>query len=410
LIFQFVFRIGEYPMHWLEVFFGCLGNIAGMIIENETIRSLVVDGIIAGVGGVLVFLPNILLLFFALAFFEGSGYMARAAFVVDKVMHVFGLHGKSAISMITGFGCSVPAFMSTRTLKSKSDRITTMLIIPFMSCGAKLPVYILIIGAFFHPAAAANALFGIYIFGVIIALFSALLFKSTIFKGKSEPFVMELPPYRMPSGQSMFFQMWRHAAEYLKKAGTIILIASVLIWLGSNYPQSKELVARYEKERTILAENKSIPEEQKTIQKEILNKEEASQQIRHSLVGSLGIAVEPVIKPLGFDWRIGISLITGIIGKEVVVSTMSTLYALGENDPGNIGSLQKKLSEEPEYDLAMAIALLIFVLLYVPCIAASIVFHREAGAWKYTLVYIAYSIGIAWLLAFAGYNITLLFL
>jgi ferrous iron transport protein B len=406
LIFQIVFKVGEYPMLWIETFFNELGSITSKFVDNQMIESILVDGVIGGVGGVLVFLPNILLLFLALAFLEGTGYMARAAFVVDKVMHVFGLHGKSAISMITGFGCSVPAFMSTRTLKSNSDRITTLLIIPFMSCGAKLPVYLLIIGAFFSTQAAGNVLFGIYLFGILIALLSAKVFKSTIFKGDSEPFVMELPPYRLPSIKSLFFQMWHKASLYLKKAATLILIASVIIWLGSNFPKSQKIEADYSQKIEQIENNSSITNKEKVSKINELKAEEASLQMKYSVIGRIGVGIEPVIKPLGFDWRIGISLISGVVAKEVVVSTMGTIYSLGETDSDNLVGLHEKLRNQGSYNIATAIALLIFVLLYVPCIAASVVFHREAAKWKYTLIYISYSMILAWILAFVGYNVT----
>jgi ferrous iron transport protein B len=244
-IFQLTFSIGEAPMEWIETFFTWLGNYAQSIIPEGIVQSRIVDGIIAGVGGVLVFLPNIMILFIALAFLEGTGYMARAAFVIDKVMHKVGLHGKSFIPMVTGFGCSVPAFMATRTLKNESDRLTTMLIIPFMSCGAKFPVYVLIAGTFFPKDMAGNIMFLIYLVGVLIALLSAFLLKKAVFQDDSEPFVMELPPYRMPSGRTLLFQMWHKASMYLRKAGTIILFASVLIWAASNFPQSDDITEYY---------------------------------------------------------------------------------------------------------------------------------------------------------------------
>lgn len=408
--FQLVFKVGEYPVFWLEEFFSWLRGFVGDAINNESVKSIVVDGIIGGVGGVIVFLPNILFLFFALSFLEGTGYMARAAFVIDKIMHIFGLHGKSAISMITGFGCSVPAFMATRTLKGKSDRITTLLIIPFMSCGAKLPVYILIIGAFFSTGIAGNLLFAIYIFGVIIALLSAKLFKVVIFKGKSEPFVMELPPYRLPSFKSLLYQMWHKAAMYLRKAATIILLASVIIWLGSNFPKDKKVSQEYQSKKEVVNLNNNLTEDQKKDKIKLLKAEEAGIQIKRSIIGRIGTAIEPVIKPLGFDWKIGISLLSGFAAKEIVVSTMGTLHSLGEVDDEEPTSLQEKIGNDPSYSIATAIAFLIFVLLYVPCIAATIVFHREAGAWKWTLFYIFYSVAIAWIMAYAGFNITNLIL
>ncbi|MBT3303241.1 MAG: ferrous iron transport protein B [Bacteroidetes bacterium] len=409
-IFQMVFKLGEYPMQWIESIFHFLGDIANSTIENETLRSLLVEGVIGGVGGVLVFLPNIMLLFLALAFLEGTGYMARAAFVIDKVMHSFGLHGKSAISMITGFGCSVPAFMSTRTLKSKSDRITTLLIIPFMSCGAKLPVYILIIGAFFKVSVAGNVLFAIYLVGIFIALFSAKLFKATIFKGDSEPFVMELPPYRFPTPKSLMWQMWHKASMYLKKAATIILIASVIIWLGSNFPQSEKITDHYTALEQQVLQSDAHTLELKESYLAKLAKERDSEQMQFSLIGRLGKFIEPAIKPLGFDWRLGISLVSGIAGKEIVVSTIATIFSLGDSEYTGNKSLQEKLRNDDAYSVATAISFLLFVLLYIPCIAATTVFHREAQKWKYTIIYIAFSMGIAWIFAFAGFQITSLFL
>ncbi|MFC2113742.1 ferrous iron transport protein B [Bacteroidota bacterium] len=409
-LFQLVFKVGEIPMGWIENLFSWLSGLAGTYITNDTMRSIITEGIISGVGGVLVFLPNIMLLFLGLAFLEGTGYMARAAFVVDKVMHVFGLHGKSAISMITGFGCSVPAFMSTRTLKSPSDRITTLLVIPFMSCGAKLPVYILIIGAFFSTSSAGNVLFAIYIFGILIALLSAKFFKLTLFKGESEPFVMELPPYRLPSLKNLFFQMWHKASLYLKKAATVILMASVIIWLGTNFPQNRTVHEEYSqfKEQVKTSEFHSIEVKENIL--DTLIKKEAGIQMEYSIIGKIGKFIEPAIMPLGFDWRLGISLLAGIAGKEIVVSTIATIFSLGEDQNSSNEGLQKKLRNDKAYSVATAIAFLIFVLLYIPCIAATAVFHQEAQKWKWTIVYITYSMGLAWILAFAGYQITNLFI
>ena len=410
LMFQLVFKVGEYPMGWIESFFNWLGMLSGAAISDPMIRSMVVDGIISGVGGVIVFLPNIMLLFIFLAFLEGTGYMARAAFVIDKVMHTFGLHGKSAISMITGFGCSVPAFMSTRTLKSNSDRITTMLIIPFMSCGAKLPVYILIIGAFFSTAAAGNVLFGIYLFGIMMALLSAKMFKLTLFKGKSEPFVMELPPYRMPSLRYLLYQMWQKAASYLKKAASIILIASLIIWLGTNFPKNEAISLFADGEIHKIESKTELSEAEKELFIEEIRRKESADQMKYSVIGRIGTGIEPIMKPMGFDWRISISLVTGLAAKEIVVSTMATLFAMGETDESNFSSLQQSLRNEPGYNIATAIAILLFVLLYVPCIAATAVFHKEAAKWKYTLLYIGFSTVLAYLIALAGYQITLFFI
>ncbi len=405
LIFQLTFKLGEAPMNWIEYLFENISIFFSSIITNDIARSVIVDGIIAGVGGVLVFLPNILILFLSLAILEGTGYMARAAFVIDKVMHKFGLHGKSFIPMITGFGCSVPAFMATRTLKSESDRITTLLIIPFMSCGAKYPVYILIIGAFLDPSVAGNALFAIYLFGIIIALLSAKFFKSTIFKGDSEPFVMELPPYRMPTFKSLLMQMWFKAKMYLHKAATVILMASVIIWIASNYPKNETIEIQKKAAIEKIQLNNSLTEKEKEKAIQAQNNLSATKTLEYSFAGKLGKIIEPVIKPLGFDWRLGIALVTGFAAKEVVVSTMGTIYALGDADE-NSASLRELLRNDTAYNLPIALAFLVFVLLYVPCIAATVVFHREAGSWKWTRLYIFYSISIAWIMAFIVYHLS----
>lgn len=409
LVFQWTFKLGEAPMGWIESLFELLAQGASQIIPAGMLQSVIVDGMIAGVGGVLVFLPNILLLFFAISFLEGTGYMARAAFVVDKVMHKAGLHGKSFIPMITGFGCSVPAFMACRTLKSKSDRITTMMIIPFMSCGAKLPVHVLLISAFFAPAMAGNVLFGIYIFGIAVAVVSARLLKTALFKGDSEPFVMELPPYRMPTLRSLFFQMSHKAKMYLKKAGTIILAASVLIWVASNFPQSTEMAEQYSYQQSLVENNQTLTDEQRTQMISDLENEQQSKQLEYSAAGRLGKFIEPVIRPLGFDWRMGVALTAGLAAKEIVVATLGTIYSLGEVDEES-EDLATRLRSDPGFTRATALSLMIFVLLYVPCLAATAVFHKEAGKWKWTWLYIGYSMTAAWLLSFLVYRISLLVL
>ncbi|MCK5583405.1 MAG: ferrous iron transport protein B, partial [Elusimicrobiales bacterium] len=410
LIFQFTFKLGEAPMGWIETFFGFLGEAAATIIAPGLLQSVIVDGIIAGVGGVLVFLPSILLLFLFLSFLEGTGYMARAAFVVDKVLHKVGLHGKSFIPMITGFGCSVPAFMSCRTLKSKADRITTMMIIPFMSCGAKLPVYILLIGAFFPVAYAGNILFAVYLFGIIVAILSAKILKTGLFKGESEPFVMELPPYRMPTLKAVLIQMWIKAYMYIKKAGTIVLLASVVIWFAGNFPASREIDKTYADKAHTVQFNQILDDEQKESQINEFENIRLSKQLEYSYAGRMGKFIEPIIRPIGFDWRIGISLVAGLAAKEVVVATMGTIYSLGGEEDEGSSDLAASLRNDKKYDIATALSLMIFVLLYIPCLAATVVFHKEAGAWKWTSIYIAYSMTVAWVLSFAVYNISKLFL
>lgn len=399
-MFQLTFTLGAVPMEWMDTFFQFLAWGVSSILPEGLFRSLLVDGIIAGVGGVLVFLPNILLLFFSISLLEGTGYMARAAFVVDKVMHKVGLHGKSFIPMLTGFGCSVPAIMATRTLKNKGDRIVTMLIIPFMSCGAKLPVYILFLSAFFAPSMAGNILFGIYVFGIFLALISALILKKAAFPGQSEPFVMELPPYRLPGLKSLLFQMIFKVKMYLKKAGTIILIASVIIWFASNFPVSSEITKSFEDQISLTTDAGTLEE---------LQNREIAEQLEYSIAGRFGKIIEPVIKPLGFDWKIGIGLTAGLAAKEIVVSTMSTIFALGEQSEES-PKLATRLREESGYSRATALSLMVFVLLYLPCIAATTMFHKEAGAWKWTRLFIIYTMSVAWVMSFIVYRLGLIFL
>jgi len=399
-MFQFTFKLGEVPMGWMDSFFQLLSKGLISILPPGLFRSLLVDGIIAGVGGVLIFLPNILLLFFFISLLEGTGYMARAAFVIDKVMHKVGLHGKSFIPMLTGFGCSVPAIMATRTLKNRGDRIVTMLIIPFMSCGAKLPVYILLLSAFFSPAGAGNILFGIYLFGILLALVSAFILKKAAFPGQSEPFVMELPPYRLPGYKSLLFQMIFKVKMYLKKAGTIILVASVIIWLASNFPVSSAIEQSYNEQISLTSNTETIEE---------LQNMAAAEQLEYSVAGRFGKIIEPVIKPLGFDWKIGIALTAGLAAKEIVVSTMSTIFALGEENEES-PKLATRLREESGYSRATALSLMVFVLLYLPCFAATTMFHKEAGGWKWTRLFIVYTMSVAWVMSFIVYRIGLIFL
>ena len=399
-MFQFTFTLGEVPMGWMDTFFQFLSNGISSVLPEGLFRSLLVDGIIAGVGGVLIFLPNILLLFLFISLLEGTGYMARAAFVIDKVMHKVGLHGKSFIPMLTGFGCSVPAIMATRTLKNRGDRIVTMLIIPFMSCGAKLPVYILLLSAFFTPRAAGNILFGIYLFGILLALISAFILKKAAFPGQSEPFVMELPPYRLPGYKSLLFQMIFKVKMYLKKAGTIILVASVIIWLASNFPVSSAIEQSYDEQISLTSDLVSIDN---------LKNEAAAKQLEYSIAGKFGKIIEPVIRPLGFDWKIGIALTAGLAAKEIVISTMSTIFAIGEESEES-PKLATKLREESGYSRATALSLMVFVLLYLPCFAATAMFHKEAGAWKWTRLFIVYTMSVAWVMSFIVYRLGLIFL
>lgn len=403
IIFHMTFTLGTPMMDGLDFLFGQLSEKVAPLLPNETLRSVLVDGVIAGVGGVLIFLPNIILLFIGLSFLEASGYMARAAFVVDKVMHRFGLHGKSFIPMITGFGCSIPAIMATRTLKSRSDRLATIMVIPFMSCGAKLPVYVLLAGAFFTPAAAANVMFGIYMLGIVFGLFSALVMKKTVLKSESEPFVMELPPYRWPSLRSVLVQAKNKAMMYLKKAGTIILFAVILIWTFSNYPKNPGLDA--ELDRRIAAIEQTTADEAEK-ESAIIEAEHRinAEQLEYSIAGRAGKFLEPAIRPLGFDWRIGVALVTGLAAKEIVVSTMGTIYSLGEADETS-AELKTILKSDPGFDEATALSLMVFVLLYIPCVAAVGVMKKEIGEWKAVVIYGVYALAAAWVFSFITYRL-----
>jgi len=394
--FQLTFTLGVYPMDWLDAGFGYLGDFLSSVMPEGHFQSLIVDGIIGGVGGVLIFLPNILLLFLAIAFLEDTGYMARAAFIMDKVMHSIGLHGKSFMPMLIGFGCSVPAIMATRGLENEKDRLTTMLIIPLMSCGAKLPVYVLLAGAFF-PEQAGNIIFLIYIFGILLAIFVAMLLKKFYFHGPGTPFVMELPPYRVPTLKSVLLHMWRRAVMYLQKAGTIILVASVAVWFITTFPPPW---ASSQNENAIPTQGNMISE---NVEQADIELQTASDKISNSMAGHLGRFIEPVIKPIGFDWKTGIALITGFAAKEVVVSTLGTVYALGETDEESV-ELKDALKRDPHFTPLVAFCLMIFTLIYVPCMAAMAVLYRESGSMKWTWFTIGYTTLLAWIVTFIIYQ------
>lgn len=396
-IFQLTFRLGEYPMQWIDLLFQGFTDLLDGFIPASMIKSILLDGIIAGVGGVLVFLPNILILFLCLSLLEATGYMARVAFVIDKLMHRLGLHGKSFIPMITGFGCTVPAIMAARTLRNRGDRLTTMMVVPFFSCGAKLPVYTVIISAFFAPSAAGNVLFAVYLFGIMIALISAKLLRKAAFHDESEPFVMELPPYRRPSTRSMAKQTWFRAWMYIRKAGTVILLASVIIWFAGSYPKNADVHQKFNELRSV--ENADI---------EKLTRLENAEQLPYSIAGRIGKFLEPLSKPLGFDWRLNIALVNGLAAKEIVVSTMSTIYAIGDTETGT-QTLAESLRNDPEYSQAVGLSFMIFVLLYIPCIASVAAFSQESKSRLWTIFFVSYTLVVAWIASFGVYQISRLF-
>ncbi|MFZ4520643.1 MAG: ferrous iron transport protein B [Bacteroidales bacterium] len=388
IMFQSTFTLGEIPKHWIDMGVSFIGLQTSTLLPEGPLKDLLVDGIINGVGSIIVFLPNILILFFFISLMEDTGYMARAAFIMDKLMHKIGLHGQSFIPLIMGFGCNVPAIMVTRTLKDKNDRLLTMLINPFMSCSARLPVYILISGAIF-PAHAGSVIFGLYITGIILAILISLIFKKTLFKSQEAPFVMELPPYRMPTFHVILQHMWEKGKQYLSKMGGVILIAVILIWALEYFPGGHTV----------------SPE----------------QRLQNSYIARIGKTIEPAIAPLGFDWRMGVSLITGAAAKEVVVSTMGVLFGSNHfHEKGNPNTLGVQLQQATHQDgprigktlftPLVGISYLLFILIYMPCVAVVATVNRESGSWKWALFLISYTTALAWLLSFAVFQIGSLFL
>ncbi|ENB4014572.1 ferrous iron transport protein B [Campylobacter upsaliensis] len=378
VLFQLTFTLGAIPMDYIEMGFGALGDLCKEYISNELLASVLADGIIGGVGAVILFLPNILILFFGIALLETTGYMSRVAFLLDGILYKFGLHGKSFIPLITGFGCSVPAFMATRTLKNKRDRLLTLFVINFMSCGARLPVYVLFIGAFFGGEQAGNYLFGIYILGAFLGLLAAKFLKMTAFRGIDEPFVMEMPKYRMPNWNLVWQMSLNKAKMYLKKAGTFILLASVLIWFASNFPIQT-----------------NAPEDEKKA---------AELQVENSYLGQFGKTIEPIFAPLELDWKLSVSLLSGLAAKEVMISTLGVLYALGEDLDENDENLRQTLASNIPF--STAVAYILFVMIYNPCFAATIVFAKESGKAKYMLYLFLFTCISAYIVAFIGLHLS----
>ncbi len=367
IMFEGTFVLGDYPMQGIEWLVDQLGNLIRNNMAEGPLKDLLIDGIIGGVGGVIVFLPNILILYFFISILEDSGYMARAAFIMDKIMHRMGLHGKSFIPLIMGFGCNVPAIMATRTIEDRKSRLITMLVNPLMSCSARLPIYLVMIGAFF-PNCASFMLLCIYTAGILLAVIMARIFSKFLVKGEDSPFVMELPPYRMPTSKSIMRHTWEKGAQYLKKMGGIIMIASIIIWFLGYYPQHDAY-------------------------------ENVAEQQENSYIGQIGKAIEPVIKPLGFDWKLGIGLISGVGAKELVVSTLGVLYT-NEGDVENV-NLSNRIPITP----LVALAYMLFVLIYFPCIATFAAIKQESGSWKWAIFAAGYTTGLAWLVAFTVFQI-----
>ena len=376
-IFWATFTIGQYPMDWIDALVAWTGEKVGALMADGWLKDLVVDGIIAGVGSVLVFLPNIMILYFFIPIMEDSGYMARAAFIVDKLMHRIGLHGKSFIPMVVGFGCNVPAIMATRSIESRKSRLVTIAIIPFMSCAGRLPIFVLFAGAFF-PSSPATALLGIYLLGIVLAILSALILSKFV-KDDDLPFVMELPPYRVPTAKATWRHTWEKGKQYLEKMATTILLFSVAIWFLGYFPRHEEATTAYQQE--------------------------------HSYIGMLGKAIEPMNEPLGFNWKMDVGLLAGVGAKELVISTMGVMYAQDGEEYEGLGSeedtrLQAALKST--VPTAAALAFMVFVLLYFPCIATFVAIKNETGKWRWAILLCAYTILVAWVCAFAAYRIGLL--
>ena len=396
-LFQLTFVLGNIPMDLIDAFFAGLIDKTKEVFGYGELASVIGDGAIAGVGAVILFLPNIVILFFGIALLETTGYMSRVAFLLDGFFHKFGLHGKSFIPLVTGFGCSVPAYMAARTLKNDRDRLLTLFIIGFMSCGARLPIYVLFTGAFFADDNAGNILFLIYIAGAFLGLIAAKVLKITVFKSEDEPFVMEMPKYRMPSTKLIWHTVSNQALMYLKKAGTYILAASILIWFASNYPKHLD----YEEQMSVKIEMASSEEQRYELQSQI-----SLYNLENSYLGKIGKFSEPLFAPLGFDWKMTIALETGLAAKEIVVSTLGILYGLGDElDESSQGLMEKIRNNIP---FASAIAFIVFVMIYLPCLAASMVFAREAGGWKYLFYLFVFTTTTAWILSFVAYNVMLL--
>lgn len=409
VMFWATFQIGSYPMEWIEMLVSWLSNVLGAHLPDGPLKDLLLDGIIGGVGGVIVFLPNILILYFFISFMEDTGYMARVAFIMDKLMHKMGLHGKSFIPLIMGFGCNVPAVMSTRIIESKSSRLITILINPFISCSARIPIYVLLVGAFF-PKYGGLVFFSLYFLGIIVAVLTAKLLRKVWFKEDETPFVMELPPYRIPTAKAIFRGMWDKAHQYLNKMGGIILVASVIIWALSYFPRYdySEIPESYKTEAlTDMPEKYKESADSETIEHLILN----SYQQEHSILGHIGKAIEPVLRPMEFGWKTTVALLTGAAAKEVVVSTLGVLY-VGEDDADLISQrlhTPSKLTGQPPFTQPKALAFLVFVLLYFPCIATLTAIARETESWKYAAFSAVYNTSLAWILSFIVFRIALLF-
>lgn len=430
IMFVGTFRIGAFPMHWIESGVTALSAFLNTLLAESMLKDLLINGIISGIGGVIVFLPNILLLFFFISLMEETGYMARSVYIMDPIMHQLGLHGRSFIPMIMGFGCNVPAILAARSVENRDSRLITVLINPFFSCSARLPVYVLLISAFF-PSRAGTMLFLIYLIGIVLAIITALILKRTLFTSEHLPYQKDLPPFRVPGLKRTLQSMWDNGVAYLKKISGVILIATMVIWALGYFPRNRdhsadygtqlaELNKKYESEirltdpndRDRLNELRRSREEQ-TRQ---LSLQQNAEQHEKSYIGQIGKWIEPALRPLGFDWKMGISLLSGIPAKEIVVSTMGVLYQAGQDQSDrSSSSLVEKLQNQvyltgsrtgqPVFTPLVAFGFMVFILIYFPCIGTIATISKVAGSWKWGAFTVVYSTSLAWLMAFLIHQI-----
>lgn len=428
LTFYGTFKLGQYPMEWIESLVEVTSSWLESGLPNGMLKDLFIQGIVGGVGGVIIFLPNILLLYLFISLMEDTGYMARAVFIMDKIMHRIGLHGKSFIPLLMGFGCNVPAILSTRIIESRRDRLITMLINPFMSCSARLPVYILFISAFFVSHQGA-ILFSMYTIGVLLAIGSALLFKKAIFKQPDMPFVMELPPYRTPTLRTILKHMWSRAEQYLRKIGGVILVASIIIWALGYFPRETAEDYRYDNRISTIRDQYSMqilqtqqPEEviarlkaeEDTEVNQVLKEKESHRQL-NSYIGRLGHFIEPVMRPLGFDWKMSVALLTGVAAKEITVGTLGVLYQAGDDTDEHSASLITKIQQQTYQDgprkgekvftPLVAFSFMLFILIYFPCVAVVAAIKKESGNWRWALFIVVYTTVLAYLASLAVFQI-----
>ncbi|EJB97332.1 ferrous iron transport protein B [Helicobacter pylori] len=406
IIFSLSFLIGGGVQKALEEGFKFLSDSIKENVANEDLASLVGDGIIGGVGATVSFLPLIVVLYFGISLLETTGYMSRVAFLLDGILHKFGLHGKSFIPLITGFGCSVPAYMATRTLQNYNERLITLFVIGFMSCSARLPIYVLFVGSFFPSSSAGFVLFCIYILGAVVALVMAKLLKLSVFKGQTESFIMEMPKYRFPSWRMVYFSIYTKSLSYLKKAGTYILVGAILIWFMSQYPKNDAAMKAYKQESLLVNKNTTLSSEAKEEKLKELKTELDKKNLKNSVVGRGGAYLEKVFSPMDFDWRLSVSLVTGFMAKEVVVSTLGVLFSLGDQNEKS-DAFREILRKE--VSVPSGIAFIVFVMFYIPCFAATITFGREAGGIKFVAYLFIFTTVVAYAFSLIAFYVTKIF-